>query len=343
MALMHLPTAATLSSRSGIVSASTGVWIPALVAESAALPPSIRQAASSRSSCGDRHDRSSKTAAALCGSVAFVAAGLSRRVKRSSIRLRSEPSDEELERRRIQGLLDGTDDGRSTAERSPLRCADAIVNQLLHVFKPASGDVLEIAAGSGAHLSLFCKAFPRVHWHPTDANSDLLPQMEAAARFLPNVEPAEVVDASKPWEEWPASITSNREQFSMIYCANLLHCSPWEVTSGLLAGANQALKPGGQLIIFGPFKIGGTFTSEANEDLDELLRISDPAWGLRDADIVGPPEENMEVEGARHGLALVNRIDMPDDNFLLIFRKVGDKAKKPKKPKVPPKTPAASG
>ena len=56
----------------------------------------------------------------------------------------------------------------------------------------------------------------------------------------------------------------------MLAC-NVCHISPWSVTAGLVAGAGAALKPaGGKLFLYGPFKVGGLFTTESNEAFDSV-------------------------------------------------------------------------
>lgn len=72
--------------------------------------------------------------------------------------------------------------------------------------------------------------------------------------------------------------------------------------------------PGGLLLIYGPFKKDGKFTTESNESFDRSLRSRNPAWGLRNL-------EDLYVMGAANALTNVDLIDMPANNFMVIFKK----------------------
>ena len=44
----------------------------------------------------------------------------------------------------------------------------------------------------------------------------------------------------------------------------------------LLRGAASVLREGGQLLLYGPYKFGGTFTTESNAEFDQWLKARDP-------------------------------------------------------------------
>ena len=114
----------------------------------------------------------------------------------------------------------------------------------------------------------------------------------------------------------------DRLRFSAVYLANITHISPWKVTCGILAGANAALAPEGLLVIYGPFKVKGEFTTESNKDFDTSLRQKttrvshvftsanqfgrsrNAEWGYRDIDEVA-------AEAERVGLRLQSKREMP--------------------------------
>ena len=102
-------------------------------------------------------------------------------------------------------------------------------------------------------------------------------------------------------------------------CCNVLHVSPWACSEALFEGAGEVLRPGGQLLIYGPFKVNGEFIGEddgaGNRKFDEKLRSTSVEWGLRDVD-----ELNRLASYA--GLEAKKRIDMPANNLLLQFVKV---------------------
>src|SRR3546814_1975524 len=69
-------------------------------------------------------------------------------------------------------------------------------------------------------------------------------------------------------------------------CCNMIHIAPWAAAEGLLAGAARYLRPGGGLYLYGPFKREGRHTAPSNADFDAGLRAQDPAWVVRDLEMV---------------------------------------------------------
>eukprot|EP01027_Heterolobosea_sp_BB2_P010843 GEZU01015853.1.p1 GENE.GEZU01015853.1~~GEZU01015853.1.p1 ORF type:complete len:102 (-),score=10.12 GEZU01015853.1:99-404(-) len=94
----------------------------------------------------------------------------------------------------------------------------------------------------------------------------------------------------------------------------MIHISKWDSCVGLMQGAGRLLKEGGLLYLYGPFKINGKCTTLSNEEFDANLRMQNPEWGLRDiADVTRVALQN--------GLVLVDRVEMPANNFSFIFHK----------------------
>ena len=157
--------------------------------------------------------------------------------------------------------------------RRPLR--DALVVHL-----PATGALLEIAAGSGEHAVFLAPAFPGLRWQPTDRDPAALASTaawiaaEPAANLLP---PLRLDVADRPWPGGP---------YDAILCANVIHISPWSATEDLFGGASQALRSGGRLVTYGAYKVGGQHTAPSNAAFDLWLRDRDPAWGVRDVEAV---------------------------------------------------------
>jgi len=79
-------------------------------------------------------------------------------------------------------------------------------------------------------------------------------------------------------------------------------------------GVGMVLAPGGVLVIYGPFRYGGRYTSESNREFDRALRERDPASGLRDI-------EALNALAASYGLTLREDHDLPAFNRLLVFGK----------------------
>lgn len=180
----------------------------------------------------------------------------------------------------------------------------------------ASGNALEIASGTGQHVAWFAAALPQWTWQPTDAIPASMDSIAAyvAERGLDNVCPPLVLDVMAP--EW----LPGDSKFDLIYCANMLHISPWATCAALMQGAARYLAPGGVLVTYGPYLEDGVPTSEGNLNFDQSLRAQDPTWGIR-------RREDVELEAGQAGLQLQARHAMPVNNLLLVWGKSQQSAK----------------
>ena len=171
---------------------------------------------------------------------------------------------------------------------------------------PARGVALEIASGSGQHAAHFAAALPRWQWQPSDGDTGALPSIDAWCAHLGNVRPAVVIDVLR------ASWRGAPDRVDLMFCANLLHISPWPTCAALMRGAARHLAPDGVLVVYGPFVVDDTPTAPSNLAFDADLRARDPAWGLRRlADVASTAEAE--------GLRLRERISMPANNLLAVF------------------------
>lgn len=173
---------------------------------------------------------------------------------------------------------------------------------------PELGNALEIASGTGQHVAWFAAALPQWTWQPTDAMPAAIVSISAriAEQGLGNVRPPGVLDVLAP--EW----LPNSKLFDLIYCANMLHISPWATCAALMQGAARHLAPGGVLVTYGPYLEDGVPTSEGNVSFDQSLRAQNPAWGIRH-------KEDVEQEAVQAGLRLQARHAMPANNLLLVW------------------------
>jgi SAM-dependent methyltransferase len=176
------------------------------------------------------------------------------------------------------------------------------------------GNVLEVGSGTGQHVIEFARKSPHLLWWPTDYDERNIESIDAWRRHAhpQNVEAARKLDLCAL--EWGLNEADSAtlSDLTAIFCANVLHISPWRTTRGLMWGASQRLHPGGRLFIYGPFKQDGRHTAPSNEAFDASLRARNPEWGVRDiADIRAIAHE--------HGLMLVEIEPMPANNMILIF------------------------
>jgi hypothetical protein len=173
---------------------------------------------------------------------------------------------------------------------------------------PASGSVLEIAAGTGEHAVFFAERFPGLAWQATDPSDEALASITAyrAEYAGDNLAAPLLLDAATP-EIWPVAAAD------AIVCINMVHISPWEATLGLFRGAAQLLgSGGGPLILYGPYIEQGVETAPSNSEFDASLKARNPLWGLREA-------EALDVLAASHGMARSARYAMPANNLMLVY------------------------
>lgn len=178
------------------------------------------------------------------------------------------------------------------------------------------GSALEIASGTGQHAVWFAAAMSRWNWQPTDADARVLPAMASriAEAALPNLRPPLLLDVMAP--RWPsegfAFAGEEEKKFDAIYCANMLHISPWATCAALMQGAARRLLPGGVLITYGPYFEEEVPAAPSNIGFDEDLRARNAAWGIRRL-------EDVTAEARKSGLTLRERHAMPANNLLLVF------------------------
>ena len=173
----------------------------------------------------------------------------------------------------------------------------------------SEGLALEVGSGTGAHLEVLAADFPKLQWRPSEYavnkivvrgfHEDLegpgrpregiltLEALDSLLSRFPNVLHALEVDVSQPFDTWPEELSVATEgdhsagpgSFALVYCSNVLHITPWAVTEGLFAGAGAALRPGGSLMIHGPFKVDGKCTTPETELFVSAAQLV--MWGLQ--------------------------------------------------------------
>ncbi|MEQ8707927.1 MAG: DUF938 domain-containing protein [Rhodospirillales bacterium] len=170
--------------------------------------------------------------------------------------------------------------------------------------------ILEIASGTGQHAVWFAGRLPKVTWIPSDADEEMRASVAAWARRekVRNISlPPRVIDArARRW---------NMEAVDGVYCANMIHISPYSACEGLIRGAGSCVKAGGFLMLYGPFKVEGEHTAPSNASFDATLRGQNDDWGIRDLEAVTALAEAAGFEPEEP-------VEMPANNLSVIFRKL---------------------
>lgn len=192
------------------------------------------------------------------------------------------------------------------------RNRDPILTLFKQIF-PHSGDVLELASGSGAHINYFAPHFPRIRFQPSDYDVDVFETIKRTKADNKNTNVADPIriDLTDP-QSWPSA---SERRYDAIFVINLFQVAPVAIADGIAHIASQLLTPNGFVAIYGPFKTDGNYTTPSNEAFDkEILAAKVAEWGLKDV-------RDLEKAASKHGLVLKRQIDMPANNFVLIFGK----------------------
>jgi SAM-dependent methyltransferase len=178
--------------------------------------------------------------------------------------------------------------------------------EILRRVLPPAGTVLEIASGTGQHVTFFARELPALRWQPSDPSPVHLDSIRAwtVASGADNVAPPVQLDVEIA--PWPVA------QADAILNINMIHIAPWTAAEALFRGAARLLPPAGVLLLYGPFKRDGQHTAESNARFDERLRGEDPRWGVRDL-------RDVEALAAAAGFGAAEVIAMPANNLSLVF------------------------
>lgn len=173
--------------------------------------------------------------------------------------------------------------------------------------RPKDKMILEVGTGTGQHAVYMAKHLPNILWQPTDvvSNHEGIKQWLQEAG-LENIKQPMAYEVGI--DNWPGL------QADVVFTANTLHIMSLELVDVFLNDVGQHLKVGGRLMIYGPFKYQGEFTTQSNEDFDLWLKNIDTERGIRDFE---------HICKVLKGYNIVNVADisMPANNQFLIFEK----------------------
>jgi Protein of unknown function (DUF938) len=184
--------------------------------------------------------------------------------------------------------------------------------EVLQRVLPPRGHALEIASGTGEHAAHFAAGLPGWTWQPTEFDREAFASINAWRAF------AGVINLLAPRQlDVTAPTWADIAEVDAIFCANMIHITPWTTCQGLMSGAGRYLVPRGLLVTYGPYLFDTEPNAPSNLAFDADLRARDPAWGVRSlAEVI--------AEAARAGLALRERVSMPANNLALMFQRKTD-------------------
>lgn len=185
----------------------------------------------------------------------------------------------------------------------------APIFEKLRQVAPIKGRMLEIASGTGQHAAAFAQALPGIEWQPSDIDPGNFPTIEAWTQEVPNVlSPIQINAGLAGWEKAHSG-------YDLVMAVNLLHLISNEEARAVVSGMSGVLVPGGQALIYGPFRRNGQLTSEGDHNFDASLRAQDPEIGYKD------------ISQVKEWAVLANLqpeecAEMPANNLCLVCRRL---------------------
>jgi hypothetical protein len=182
-----------------------------------------------------------------------------------------------------------------------------------------NGSILEIGSGSGEHGVFFQKRFPEITWQTSDP--ELLHRKSISSWIeyedLNETMPQPLsLDVEKiPWKI-PLKLNHSLQGIVSI---NMIHVAQWTCTEALFRESGKLLNKGQFLILYGPFKIGNKHTSQSNYFFDNSLKMQNYLWGIKNL-------EQVSNEATKNGFFREDIINMPANNFSIVYRKVSTKS-----------------
>ena len=178
---------------------------------------------------------------------------------------------------------------------------------VLQEWLPTHARVLEIGSGSGQHALHMAAEMKSITWQPTERSEGMHDLTKNLSDYgFPNILKPLMLDLSS--ERWP-NVDTN-----CVYSANVMHIVKENLGENLIRGVGDNLIEGGLLILYGPYKYGGDFTTQSNAEFDAWLKARDPNSGIRDFEWVAGLAD-------QQGLLFKGDLAMPANNQLLIFQR----------------------
>ena len=183
----------------------------------------------------------------------------------------------------------------------------APIANIMGKYLPPDASVLEIGSGAGQHALHMSHAFPGITWLPSEREA-VVPLLRANLALYEsnNIQPPLMLDLN--------DFTWSGDPVDAVYAANVMHIVSESLGERLVQAAAAALKSSGLLMLYGPYKYNGQFTTESNAAFDQWLKDRDPASGVRDF-------ETVIATAQGSGLTLAQDYAMPANNQMLIFER----------------------
>ena len=154
--------------------------------------------------------------------------------------------------------------------------------QVFKTFFPKAGDALELASGSGAHINYFAQHFPGITFQPSDCDVTVFEIIRANRARAGNTNVAEPLRIDlTEADTWP----KGERLYDVIFAINVFHLAAVSAADGFAEAFDKSLREAG---------VAG--------------------WGLKDV-------RDIEKAANNRGIVPKQRLDLPANNFMLVFQK----------------------
>ena len=189
------------------------------------------------------------------------------------------------------------------------RNRDAILTVLKTEFADATS-VLEIGSGTGQHAVYFGQALPELDWQTSDRSENHEGiSLWLAEKNLSNVKPPLALDVT--------TTKMVSESYDAVFSANTAHIMSFSAVKKMFRLVAGTLQLNGVFCLYGPFNVGGQFTSKSNEEFNQMLKRQNPEMGIRDL-------ETLNDLALENGLIVGHRYAMPANNMIVTWRQGGE-------------------
>lgn len=166
--------------------------------------------------------------------------------------------------------------------------------------------VLEIGSGTGQHAVAFAAAMPHLDWQTSDLE-------ENHAGILARLRSAAVDNVRLPMElDVREASTLAPGSFDAVYSSNTAHIMSLDAVRAMFSLAADVLRADGVFCLYGPFRLGGSFSTSSNEAFDLSLRERSVEMGIRDL-------ETLDEFGVTGGLHRQRLYAVPSNNLVAVW------------------------
>ena len=177
-------------------------------------------------------------------------------------------------------------------------------------YSPTSGNALEIASGTGQHITELAAAVPNLIWQPSDIDEARLNSIASRSfsKQLLNLLPPIRLDVTV--KGWPA-LCPNKD---FILLVNLLHLVSEPEAKTIINGISQCLVQGSCCVIYGPFMRNGLLSSSGDKAFHQSLIGADPDIGYKN-------DTWMLDIFQQQSLKTIDILEMPANNLAFVIEK----------------------